>query len=336
MDFIKPRRLIPGKSIIGLIAPSGILDEKDKNSLEKSLKIIKNWGFEVKLGKYIFAKRKDFCAGETQERFADFLEMVNNHEVGAIGCLIGGYALLDLLKLLTSDVCQEIIAKPKIIFGYSDFSLILNVLFSQKMIGFHAPNVAGLYQRSLNTQKSLLLSLIGEDPLEIGPWFDWKPLRKGFAKGRLLVSNLESLINLLGTDFDPLVKSEADLILALEEVGESKSTLNRWLQKLAIHSQAAKIKGIILGRFTKIGEKFYPSWGEEMGVEQLFETAFGRRKIPLASWPEFGHIEEKTGIFKISRTRERVDFYSLPSGVEAILKVKDSSCRLKFLERPLI
>lgn len=331
MEMIRPARLIPGKSIIGLVTPSGVTEKK---WLEAGIKILKDWGFSVKLGSNVLAKKEDYSAGSEGQRADDFLKMVSS-DVDAIGCIIGGFAATEVLKYLTEETFTLLRQKPKLLFGYSDFSLILNALFSRGIIGLHAPNVAGLFSRSFTTQRSLYLSLVGELPAEIGPLFDWEPIKPGFVKGRLIVSNLQCLIDLLGTQFDPLVNSQGDLILALEEVGEEKSNIVRWLERLVLHPQSAKIKGIILGRFVKIGERYYPAWGKEMGMEQIFVRIFGRKKIPIASLPEFGHTEEEKGFIKRQR-RETTDFFSLPTGVEVLFKVKTDSCRLKFLEKAII
>lgn len=331
MEFLRPHRLIPGRSVIGLIAPSGIVD---KFGLEQGIKLFEKWGFSVKLGKHILARRGDYSAGDETERMEDFIQMINDPQVNAVGCLVGGFAASGLLKFLKRENFNPLKKRTKIFFGYSDFSLFLNILFSQGIIAIHAPNVVGLYRRSLNTLKSLRLSLMGELPAEIGPLFNWHPIVPGFTKGRLLVSNLECLVNLTGTPFDPLNAKE-DLILALEEVGEEKSTIARWLSILAAHSNAKRIKGIIIGRFVKIGEKDYPSWGKEMGIEQIFVKIFGKTKIPIASFPEFGHTEEEKRLFNFHQ-RERVDFLSFPTGVRVLFKVKHYSCRLKFLEKAVI
>lgn len=332
MEYIKPKKLIPGQSIVGLISPSGIAK---KHGLETGIKILRDWGFSVKLGKHIKSNKDDYSAGTDVERAEDFLQMVFNQEVSAIGCIVGGFAAGGILKMIKPRVFNSLRKNPKIFFGYSDFSLILNTLFSQGFISLHAPNLSGLYQRSLGSQKSLKLSLLGDLPAEIGPLADWDPIKPGFAEGRLLVSNLEALVNLLGTPFDPLNSGNDNLILALEEVGENKSTITRWLETLALHSQVKRIRGIILGRFTKIGETAYPIWGQEMSVEQIFLKIFGPREILLASLPEFGHIEEKRKILP-SKRREKIDFLSLPLGVKVSFEVKTESCRLIFQEKAII
>lgn len=331
MEYIKPKKLIPGQSTVGLISPSGIVP---KPGLEAGIKILRDWGFSVKLGNHIRATKGDYSAGTDVERAEDFLRMVFDKEVSAIGCVVGGFAATSILKMIKPKIFDYLKESPKIFFGYSDFSLILNTLFSQGLVSLYAPNLSGLYQRSLNSQKSLKLSLLGDLPAEIGPLSNWDPIKPGFTKGRLLVSNLESLINLLGTPFNPLGNGDDNLILALEEVSENKSTINRWLDTLAIHSQAKRIKGIILGRFTKIGETDYPVWGKEMSVERIFLKIFGSRNTPIASLPEFGHIEEKRTILP-SAGREKTDFLSLPNGIKVVFKVKAESCRLVFQERAI-
>lgn len=336
MEFINPSSLISGKSTVGLIAPSGVVDKK---GLAQGVALLESWGFKTRLGEHVFDQVKDYSAGGGKERVNDLLSMIEDDEIGAIGCIVGGYAATGILKYFTPEVCGLLKKKPKVFFGYSDFSLILNVLFSNGIVSYHAPNVGGLSERSLNSQKSLRLALLGECPAEINPWFDWKPIVNGKAEGRFLVTNLEALIDLTGTEFDPLAKINEDLILALEDVGVSKSVLTRWLHTLAVHTHSKKIKGMVLGRFVKIGEKDYPIWGEEMGVEQIFLEAFGERGIPLASWPEFGHIEEeKVRLLPFTKRkgRERVEFWSLPSGVRTMLEVREDFCRLKFLEKPLL
>lgn len=309
---------------MGLIAPSGVVDKK---GLSKGVSLLESWGFKAKIGEHVFDQVKDYSAGGEKERMSDLIAMVEDKEVGAIGCIVGGYAATGLLKYFTPQVCELLRKKPKIFFGYSDFSLILNILFSNGIVSYHAPNVGGLAERSLNTQKSLRLALLSDGPMEISPQSDRKSIVVGQAEGRFLVTNLEALIDLIGTKFDPLVKTNENLILALEDIDVSKSVLTRWLHTLAVHTHSQKIKGIVLGRFVKIGEKDYPVWGEETGVEQIFLEAFGERGIPIASWPEFGHTEEKNC--------ERVEFWSLPSGIKALLEVRTDFYQLKFLEKPL-
>lgn len=322
---------------MGLIAPSGVVD---KHGLEEGIKILKSWGFSVKLGEHIRARRADYSAGAASERVADFLEMLASSEVSAVGCIVGGFAATSLVKVLEPVKFEVLREKPKVFFGYSDFSFVLNVLFSKGFVALHAPNVLGLYLRSLTSQKSLKLSLLGDLPSEIGPLFDWEPIKPGFVRGRLLVSNFDSLVSLFGTPFDPLSSSDDEgLILALEEVGENKSTLARWVERLAMHSRAGRIQGIILGRFTKVGETDYPIWGREMSVERLFVKAFGQKKgFPMASLPEFGHVEEPKGFLgKVKvKSKEKVDFLSLPTGVKVLFKVKPDSARLVFLEKAIV
>lgn len=337
MEYLRPKKLIPGQSVVGLIAPSGVVE---RHGLEEGIEILKSWGFSVKLGKHIRTRRADYSAGTASERAEDFLEMLVSNEVSAVGCIVGGFAATSLVKVLEPAKFDILGENPKIFFGYSDFSFILNVLFSKGFIALHAPNVLGLYLRSLTSQKSLKLSLLGDLPSEIGPLFDWEPIKPGFVRGRLLVSNFDSLVSLFGTPFDPLnTNDDEGLILALEEVGENKSTLARWVERLVMHSRAGRIRGIILGRFTKVGETVYPVWGREMSVERLFVRAFGQKKgFPIASLSEFGHVEEPRGFLRTvkAKAKEKTNFLSLPTGVRVLFEVKPDSARLAFLEKAVV
>lgn len=331
MEYTFPKRLIPGQSTIGLIAPSGVAD---RFGLDTGMKILKKWGFSVKLGKNAIAKNQDYSAGSEEQRAKDFVELATDPGVNAIGCIVGGFAAAGMMKFLDDSMFATLRKNPKIFFGYSDFSMVLNALFAKGFASLHAPNLSGLFERSLDSQKSLKLSLLGDLPAEIGPMFDWETIEQGFVKGRLLVSNLESLVHVLGTPFDPLNAGDEPIVLAVEEVGENKSTIARWLDSLLNHVHAKRIQGIILGRFTKIGEKDYPAWGMEFSVERIFTKAFGGARIPIASLPIFGHVEEKKGLLK-KKGRERIDFLSLPTGVNVMFKVKPESCRLTFLEKAI-
>lgn len=326
MEFVKPQRLIPGRSVIGLIAPSGIVE---KEGLEKGMKILRDWGFFVKLGRHVLKRRKDYSAGTEEERWEDFLEMILDKKVGAVGCITGGFAASELLRYFNKDLFKFLRKEPKIFFGYSDFSLILNALFAYGIIGLHAPNIEGLPTLwSQKSKKSLFDWLTGKAFAEIDPPNRLKAVLTGSACGRLLVSNLECLIHIQGTRFDPLTHSYEDLIIALEERNEEKGEIKRWLERLILHPKSKIIRGIILGRFVGAIETEYVDWGKNISVAEIFAEVFSRGGIPIATGLEFGHTEAE------DRTAKE-NFSTLPVGVKVELKVEKEKCRLRFLEKAL-
>ena len=130
---------------------------------------------------------------------------------------------------------------------------------SFRIVSIQGPNFSGIIDKDQKSQDWLRRMLFGETGLEIGSEANWGSFISGQAEGKLLVSNLDSLVATLGTRFDPLMHGAGDLVLGLEEWWIEKSTLQRQIDMILNHKRADRIKGIILGRFIGIGEYSYPA-----------------------------------------------------------------------------
>jgi len=339
MDILKPKKLKIGDTI-GVIAPSGIVDAK---SLDAGIKIVKKWGFNVKLGKHIFKKVEDYSAGTPQERREDFENMVTDHEVKAITCAEGGYAASSVLLSLNPRVIEAFKANPTLLFGYSDFCVFLNANFSMGIVGVHAPNLVGLAFHNKFTQESLRKILLGEMDLRYGPSFFTKSLVSGKAEGHFLPTNLDTLTHLFGSKFDPLENFDGPIILGLEEVWEDKSDVGRMFEEIILHRHFDKVKGIVLGRFVGDSEVEYPQWGKKTSWYDLFLSLLKDKNIPVAEFPNFGHLEDQRKIFEILRAKSNKAktiygenlFLALPLGTKAVLNVTSENASLQFKEQPV-
>lgn len=337
MNILKPKKLKIG-DMIGVIAPSGVVEAK---RLEAGIKVLEKWGFKVKLGKHIFKKVDDYSAGMPQERREDFESMVSNHEVKAITCAQGGYAASSVLLSLNPRVIDAFKENPILLFGYSDFCVFLNANFSMGIIGAHAPNLADLASHNKFTQESLRKLLLGEMGLNYGQSFFTKILISGKAEGYFLPTNLETLTHLFGSKFDPLENFDGSIILALEEVWEDKSDVSRMLEEIIFHRCFHKVKGIVLGRFVGDSEIEYPEWGKKTSWYDLFISLLKDKNIPVAEFPNFGHLEEQKKAFKILRKASNKAktiygeklFLALPVGAKAILNAVPENPCLKFSEQ---
>ena len=337
MDILKPKKLKIG-DMIGVIAPSGVVEAK---GLETGVKTLQKWGFKVKMGKHIFKKVSDYSAGTPQERREDFENMATDPEIKAITCAEGGYAASSVLLSLSPKVIEALRANPTLLFGYSDFCVFLNANFSMGIIGVHAPNLVGIASHNKFTQESLRKLLFGEMELNYGQSFFTKVLIPGKAEGHFLPTNLETLIHLFGSKFDPLENFDGPIILGLEEVWEDKSDVSRMLEGVILHKCFHKVKGIVLGRFVGDSEIEYPEWGKKTSWYDLFISLLRDKNIPVVEFPNFGHLEEQKKAFKILRKASNKAktiygeklFLALPVGAKAILNaVPDKSC-LRFLEQ---
>src|SRR4030042_1819984 len=257
MNIVKPPKLKAG-DVIGVIAPSGVVGAK---GLDAGVKVLKSWGFKVKLGKHIFKKVEDYSAGTPQERREDFENMIKDSEIKAIACAEGGYAASSVLLTLNLQVVEAFRVKPTLLFGYSDFCLFLSAGFSLGITGLHAPNLGGLAFHNKKTQESLKKALLGEASLIYDEKLFTKILIPGKAEGYFLPTNLEALTRIFGSKFDPLDNFDGPIILGLEEVYEDKSSLIRMMEQIVSHKNFDKVKGVVLGRFLIGKEIEYPKWG---------------------------------------------------------------------------
>lgn len=328
--YVKPNRLEKGDTI-GVIAPS---DAIERGYLKQNIKIVSEWGLKVKTGKHLYSMVGDFAAGTPSERREDIVRMIEDPDVKIIWAAEGGYAATEVLPVFTKEIVEKLRTNPKWFIGYSDVCVLLNALASFKVVSLQGPNFMGLYEKDERSITWLRKILFGESNLEIGSESNWNPIIPGEVTGKLIVSNLDSLVTLLGTRYDPLMHGAGDLILGIEEWWIEKSTLQRQIDTILNHKRSNRIKGIILGRFVGVGEYSYPIWGKDITAADLIEGRVRLRGgMPMAQLSDFGHPTEGTWLEqKIPKLKKPQTFLALPNGIESKLTVESAGASLKFLE----
>ena len=73
----------------------------------------------------------------------------------------------------------------------------------------------------------------------------------GEAEGILVGGNFSVFCGLAGSDYDFLNRADEGLILFIEDTGESMSKVDRMLHQLEIRGILSKLKGVIVGHFSK-------------------------------------------------------------------------------------
>ncbi len=331
--MIKPKAVKPG-DVVGVIAPS---DAVEKEDVEKGRAVLESWGLKVKIGKHVYAKVGDFSAGTAAERMEDILTMINDPDVRVIWAAGGGYAATEILPVFNREVLVKLTEQPLLWVGYSDVCLILNALTSFRMVSVMGPNLAGLTEWDKKSTAEMKKILFGEACEGMALDARWRTGLAGTAEGRLVASNLETLILSFGTRFDPLMYGSGNIILGLEELDIDKSSLQRQLDTVLNHKRAGRITGIFVGRLVNIAEKSYPEWGKIVTSEGLITDRvkkWGDGKIPLAFCSDFGHPEWSYGMFsKWLRYFANRRFLPVPEGILARLTVEEKSVKLEYLEK---
>jgi len=232
----KPSRIRPG-DVVGVIAPSGVVDE---GRLQAGIKVLEGWGLRVEVGSAVLA-REAYLAGSDTARLADLQAMLDDDRVRAIFCARGGYGSQRLVPRLD---LRGLAHAPKPIIGYSDATALLNVAVAAGVVAVHGPMVASDIARPLARRSEEHLRALLTDPALL--WEVEAPvvIRPGRVTGRLVGGCLAVLVATLGTAYAP---DTTDAIVFLEDVAERPYRLDRLLTQLRQAGKLDHVAGVVFG-----------------------------------------------------------------------------------------
>ena len=115
-----PQRLNQGDTI-GIVTLGSPLP---KEQIDSDVNFLKGMGYNVILGNYVYAAN-GFLAGTDEQRAQNLMSMFQNGDVKAIISTRGGVGVQGILPYLDFNIIRN---NPKIISGYSDVTILLNVL----------------------------------------------------------------------------------------------------------------------------------------------------------------------------------------------------------------
>lgn len=245
-SVIFPKNLKNGDKI-AIISPAGFVEE---SSLHNTLELIKSKGFEPILGKNTLGKFT--CgynySGTEKERISDLNWALNKDDISAIWATRGGYGCQHLLRHLK---LSEFKVNPKWYIGYSDNTVINSYLLKNGFASIHGQTI-----------KTASFGVSEESYENIFKIFEGNKLKysienhhfnkNGIAEGELIGGNLALIYALLGTNYSYQFK---DKILFIEDIGENFYALDRMLMSLDLAGVFRKIKGLIVGGMTNMGDE---------------------------------------------------------------------------------
>jgi muramoyltetrapeptide carboxypeptidase len=241
---IKPRRLQRGDTI-GIVTLGSPLDA---NVINQGINTLKNMGFQVVVGKYVYAAN-GFLAGTPQQRASDLMSMFENNQVKLILPTRGGVGVESTLPFLDFSTIKS---NPKIISGYSDITILLNVLYqyadlvtfqSLLLLDFNPNTPPYNYNQFFNATTRLTAPWQITNPPGI-PLISKVP---GNVTGPIVGGNLTSFVGTVGTPYEIDTKGK---ILLLEETHEPVNTIYRYLSHLKLAGKFSDCIGIIMGECT--------------------------------------------------------------------------------------
>lgn len=304
--IVMPPSLKVGDTI-AVISPSS---SPDSVTVAKGCAALCEWGFVPVVGPHALDDYHGF-AGEADHRAADLLWALRDSTVKAIMCSRGGDGAVQVLKRVPLTEFSE---HPKWIIGFSDVTALHSAAVSAGVMSIHGSMCDGIAAKgereAVNAMMRRLLQ--GELP---SYRVSAHPLnQQGEATGILVGGNFSVFCGLAGSEYDFLNRADEGLILFIEDTHESMSKVDRMLHQLEIRGVLAKLKGIIVGHFSK-----YKSPENDFAdMYDMLHEYLQHYDIPVCYDFPIGHhsqynypmVEGCLVRMKVGRDTARIDFLS--------------------------
>ena len=299
--MIFPKSLKKGDKI-AVISPAGAVDA---TQLEKGIEMIKSRGFEPVPGEHLYTKFSNGYnyAGTEKERTKDINWALNDPEIKAIWASRGGYGCQHLVQHLKLKGFTE---NPKWYIGYSDNTVIQSYLLKKGFVSIHGQTIKTSSFGVTDESYDLIFDILkGKKPK-----YSLKshPLnKKGNIQGELVGGNLALIYALLGTKYSFDFK---DKILFIEDIGENFYALDRMIMSLELAGVFNKIKGLIVGGMTNMGdEKENKSYEESFDefVYKLISDRISKYNFPVVFAFPNGHIKDNRPLLIGANVKMKVD-----------------------------
>ncbi|CVK15623.1 muramoyltetrapeptide carboxypeptidase [Apibacter mensalis] len=281
-NFIKPIK--KGDTFL-IIAPAGAVQKED---IQPAIDIITKQGWNFEIGKNTF-KHYYFgynYSGTVKERLEDLQWALDHPQAKAIWFARGGYGGVQIVDFLKLNNFKK---NPKWLIGYSD-NTVFHQHFNRRGIPtLHATVCKSLPQGQSEETYTTLINALENKKLhyEINSTTYNKT---GKVEGILTGGNLSVLYSLLGSRS---LDHFEDKILFIEDWYENYYHIDRMLIGMKRAGVLNKIKGLVVGAFTKMDSKeenkfYHDPFDQE--AYKIISLRFQKYNIPMAfSFPS-GHI----------------------------------------------
>ncbi|WP_139421299.1 S66 peptidase family protein [Chryseobacterium mulctrae] len=298
---IFPKSLKKGDKI-AIISPAGSVEP---TQLEKGIEMIKSKGFEPVLGENLYTKFSNGYnyAGTEEQRLKDMNWALNDSEISAVWASRGGYGCQHLIHGLN---LKEFTKNPKWYIGYSDNTVIQSFLLKKGFVSIHGQTIKtssfGVTEESYDLIFDILKGKKPKYSLESNQFN-----KKGNIEGELIGGNLALIYALLGTKYSFDFK---DKILFIEDIGENFYALDRMTMSLELAGVFTKIKGLIVGGMTNMGdEKDNKQYEESFDkfANQLIADRISKYNFPVVFDFPNGHIKDNRPLIIGSQVKVKIN-----------------------------
>lgn len=242
-QVVMPQVLKAGDTI-AVVSPSSA---PDSMTVAKGCMTLREWGYVPIVAPHALKEYHGF-AGTADERAADMLWALRDSTVKAVISSRGGDGAVQVLQRIP---LQEFANHPKWVIGFSDVTALHSAEVAAGVMSIHGSMCDGIAARGERDSVNAIMQRILQGQLPVYQVPAHPLNQQGEASGILVGGNLSVFCGLAGSDYDFLNRADDGLILFMEDTNESMSKVDRMLHLLEIRGILPKLKGIIVGHFSK-------------------------------------------------------------------------------------
>ena len=304
-----PPRLAPG-DLVGVVSPSSAVAAHVPRRFERGVAELGRRGFRVRVGEHA-RTATGWTAGAASDRAADLHAMFADPEVRAIVCTIGGYNANQLLELLDYEL---IAANPKLFVGFSDITALHGAIQARTGLatmlgpallpqwgehgGVHDYTWDAFERVAMHTEPAgvfrqpeqwyperLWWDTEDDRPRAAEPAAPWRTVRAGSAEGPIVAGNVNTLLLLVGTAWEPSLDGAVLCLEDDEEFGKPWIAERQLVQlrQLGVFDRAA---ALAYGRV-------HPEAGFERAewIDEILLRVTEGTTLPVATGLDFSHTD---------------------------------------------
>ena len=195
----KPPQLKSGDTV-GIVTLGSPLST---SRINEGIAMLRTMGYKVIIGDYVYSSN-GFLSGTPEQRASDLMKMFLNKEVKWILPTRGGVGVAGILPFLDFSIIKQ---NPKIVSGYSDITVLLNVLYEYAdLITFQSLLLLDFNSRTpdynFNQFFSATSTLTAPWEIKNPPGILLESLVPGNVTGPVIGGNLTSFVGTLGTSYE--------------------------------------------------------------------------------------------------------------------------------------
>ena len=261
---------------IGIVACSNGQPLTNKNKIESLLLQLKNLNLNPICSEYIYEVNSPFN-GSAKDKGKASMNLYTNDEVKAIFDISGGDLANEVLDYLDYNYIAQ---NPKPVFGYSDLTTVLNAIYAKTNNSVYLYQVRNLIYSDSENQKANFINSLFNSTDDLFN-FSYKFIQGKSIEGIVIGGNIRCLLKLAGTKYMP---DFTDKVLFLESMGGEAGLMSAFLNQLKQMGAFDKIRGLLLGTFSKMQENnISPT------IEELIIKTIDNPNLPVAKTEEIGH-----------------------------------------------